>query len=332
MQDDYYSVLASAVRSARENPQLRTMIYELARSKLRERLEQRRKALSQAERARQLLALENAIEQLEAELAERVSGNPAGYPVIEIIPPARDQTRLSEVRSALTSPRSAPVAPPLIRSALMLAATAILGVVTYVALQHGLSWKTREDEQRILTDTTQAPDRPIGPALPIPTAYGVYALTDGRLSELHPLPIRVPTAGVAISATISSPSITKLLTGRPQFIVFERDLVKNVPGQIATRVVARVRHGSTFADADGEAFWVVRGISYKMKVAPVDGNPAMILIHSADPGFSLPAGRYALVLNTVGYDFSVDGPITDLAQCVEFLDAKHEYIECGAPL
>jgi len=332
MQDDYYSALASVVRPARENPQLRTMIYELARSKLRERLDRRATTLSQAERARQLLALENAIKQLEAELTERVSGNPAGYPVIEIIPPARDQTRLSDVRSALTSPRSAPAVPLFVRSALMLAATAILGAVTYVALQHGLSWKTRDDDQRFLADTTQLSDRPISPALPIPTAYGVYALAEGRLSELHQLPIRVPVSSVAISATISSPSITKLLTGNPQFIVFERDLVKNVPGQIATRVVARVRHGSTFANADSEAIWVVRGISYKMKVAPVDGNPAMIVIHSADPGFSLPAGRYALVLNTVGYDFSVDGPITDLAQCVEFLDAKHEYTECRAPL
>ena len=331
MQDDYYSVLASVVRSARENPQLRTMIYELARSKLRERLERRAKGLSQAERAMQLLALENAIKQLEAELAQRVSGIPAGYPIIEIIPPARDQTRVSVVRPALTSPRTARFAPPFLRSALTLAAIATLGAVTYGAIQHGLSWKAREGDQRFLADTTKLSDRPISPAIPTPTAYGVYALTDGHLSELHPLPTRVPVAG-AISATISSPSITKLPTGRPRFVVFRRDLVKNVPDQISTRVVARVRHGSTFANADSEAFWVVRGISYKMKVAPVDGNPAMILIHSADPGFSLPAGRYALVLNTVGYDFSVDGPITDLAQCVEFLDAKHEYIECGAPL
>jgi hypothetical protein len=67
-----------------------------------------------------------------------------------------------------------------------------------------------------------------------------------------------------------------------------------------------------------------------MKVAPIHGNPAMILIHPTHPDFSFPAGRYALALNTMGYDFSVDGPITDSAQCVELNDktAALEYTEC----
>ena len=54
-----------------------------------------------------------------------------------------------------------------------------------------------------------------------------------------------------------------------------------------------------------------------MKVAPLDSNPAMILIRPASPDFLFPAGRYALILKTMAYDFSVDGSITDSTQCVE---------------
>ena len=35
----------------------------------------------------------------------------------------------------------------------------------------------------------------------------------------------------------------------------------------------------------------------------------------------LPAGRYALVIKGQAYDFTVAGPITDAAQCLERVDA-----------
>ena len=56
----------------------------------------------------------------------------------------------------------------------------------------------------------------------------------------------------------------------------------------------------------------------------------MILIRPADADFSFPAGRYALVLKAAAYDFSVDGPITDLAQCVERTDGLNapSYTQC----
>ena len=38
---------------------------------------------------------------------------------------------------------------------------------------------------------------------------------------------------------------------------------------------------------------------------------------SVQPDAVLPAGRYALVLNGYGYDFTVAGPITALEQCLE---------------
>ena len=60
------------------------------------------------------------------------------------------------------------------------------------------------------------------------------------------------------------------------------------------------------------------------------GNPEMIVIRPAQPEFSLPPGRYALVLNRDGYDFTVAGPISDLAQCLEQTQAVDQsvYSEC----
>jgi hypothetical protein len=44
----------------------------------------------------------------------------------------------------------------------------------------------------------------------------------------------------------------------------------------------------------------------------------------------LPSGRYVLVLATQGYDFTVAGKMTDLAQCLERTDAANGafYSQC----
>jgi len=64
-----------------------------------------------------------------------------------------------------------------------------------------------------------------------------------------------------------------------------------------------------------ENSWVVRSNSYQMRVAPVADRPP---------------GRYALVLKAVAYDFTVDGPLTDTAHCLERTDAVTSavYTEC----
>lgn len=348
MQEDYYAALASVVMaSARDDTQLRSMIYDLARSKLRQQLDRQAKALSRSERAQQLAALDTAIEQVETDIGQRVSRqanarvdvlSPAGYPTAEIIPPARRLPPLSEARSDFTTSPRGRAAPSHIWSALALAATVILGTMTYVGIQHGhhgVSREKAEADQSLANNTTHLAYRPLVPIVPTPAAYGVYAVTKGQLTELQPLPIRVPDPKVATSGTISSPSTAKLPIGRAQFIVFRRNLVNKVPEKVVVRVVARVMRASAsvnkeVATTSSDAQWIIRGISYDMKVAPMRGNPAMILIHPADADFSFPAGRYALAMNTVAYDFSVDGSITDLTQCVERNDevAAAEYTEC----
>jgi len=343
MQQDYYSVLASVIMaSAQDNAPLRRLIYELARIKLRQQLAWQAKELSNSERAQQLLALETAIEQIEADLAKNIRHvtysetnilAPAGHSPIEIIPPARHLSSLSEAQHEFMAEHTAPPTFSITRWVLPLVGVAILGAATYVAIERGL----REEPQSTVEADQNIPSNSIStlqPAIPIPGAYGVYALTNGQLTELKPLPIKVPDQRVF--GAISTASTTKLPNGRIQFIVFRRDVVNNAPEKVVVRVVAQVMHASA-SSRKGEATtsgvsdsWAVRDISYEMKVAPVDGVPAMILIRPAHADFSFPAGRYALVLKAVAYDFSVDGPITDLAQCVERADGLDapSYTQC----
>ena len=178
--------------------------------------------------------------------------------------------------------------------------------------------------------------RPRATDVPIPTEYGTYIVTNGQLTELEQLPIRVPDPRVAISAEISMPSRTHLSMGQFEFVVFRRDLMNNAPDRVSVRLVARVKRALSF-DSGGHAkttnveqSWVIRGNSYQMRVAPLADNPEMVVIRSDPADFVFPAGRYALVLKGVGYDFTVDGPQTDVAHCLERTDALNApiYSEC----
>jgi hypothetical protein len=135
------------------------------------------------------------------------------------------------------------------------------------------------------------------PDIPLPTAFGVYAIGDGQLIELDPLPIGVPDPRVAISTAISTPSRVHMPAGDVQFVVFRRQFIGL--DRATLRVVARVARSLTF-DAKGKAntveveiSWVVRGNAYPMKVAPLPDNPEMIVIRPEDKDIALPAGRYA---------------------------------------
>ena len=172
--------------------------------------------------------------------------------------------------------------------------------------------------------------------VPIPSEYGIYAVSNGKLTELDILPIKIPDQRVAISPLFSTPSRVHLPAGELQFVAFRRDLVNNAPDRITVRVVARVvralnfNSGGTAAITEVAGSWVVRSNSYQMKVAPVSDNPEMIIIRADQPQFALPAGRYALVVKGTPYDFTLDGPQADAAHCLERTDALNGpvYTEC----
>jgi hypothetical protein len=177
------------------------------------------------------------------------------------------------------------------------------------------------------------------PALPLPIVYGVYAISGGQLNELSALPVNVPDQRVFMSAPVTSPSRTTLSDGRLVFVAFRRDLVTSAPERVTIRVVAKVKSALSF-DAAGkpkltslDAQWAVRGNSYEFRVAPMKNRPEMIVIRPENDGFAFPAGRYALVLKGQAYDFSIEGPITETAQCLERTEALNGaiYSECRNP-
>ena len=172
---------------------------------------------------------------------------------------------------------------------------------------------------------------------PIPKSYGVYALTNEKLVELKTLPTNVPDPRVAISAEIKKPSTATISGGKPAFLLFRRDLLNNAPQKLTVRVVARMMRETTFVNGKAtvrkiEGAWRIRSKAYDLRVSPVPGQREMIIARLADNA-SLPAGRYALVLNRVGYDFTVDGAITSPIQCIELFETTNGPIfsECRNP-
>ena len=177
------------------------------------------------------------------------------------------------------------------------------------------------------------------PVLSLPTLYGVYATNDGRLSELELLPIKAPYPKAFISAPITTPSRTILPNRKLSFIAFRRDLMTDAPERITIRAVAKVTRSRTFSSTgkptitNVDDLWAVRSTSYEFRVAPLSQSPEMIVVRPESDDFTLPAGRYALILKGQAYDFSVEGPIIQAAQCLERTESLNGavYTECHDP-
>jgi hypothetical protein len=231
----------------------------------------------------------------------------------------------------------------------MLAGT---GVIT-LALWGKLPWPAHERQTLLLAETTAsvpaakvarssqlqlasvADEQPATYPFEVPETYGVYAVSDGHLTPLEPLPIRVPDARVAISSAISKPAPAPLATGNLQFAVYHRELATNVPESASVRIVAKVMQATTFVGGKPKSVpvedtWAVRGGSIDFRIAPVAANKEMILIRPADPAFTLSPGRYVLTFRNQAYDFSIAGTVSDTAHCLERSDLqdKSVYSEC----
>ena len=192
-----------------------------------------------------------------------------------------------------------------------------------------------EKSSREMSPQSQA----LAPGLPLlPTTYGVYAVNRGTLHTLEPLPIRVPDARILLSAEIDKPSQTILPDGKVEFIVFRRELENRAPDKLSIRVVAHVarsisyRSGNAVVTDLGDV-WRIRAKSYSFSVSPVPGNREIVVARPEATDFSLPAGRYALVFNNAGYDFSIAGKVTVADQCIESTETTNGtiYSECRNP-
>jgi hypothetical protein len=174
------------------------------------------------------------------------------------------------------------------------------------------------------------------PERPLPTSYGVFAESGGKLYELQMLQGRAPDPRVAISAAITKPSQTVLSDGNLKFIVFRRQAKDDAADAIDVRVIAQVTQATTF-DASGKPVtassdnvWVIRNISIPYRASPLKEDPQMYEVEPRDATEPLSPGRYALVLKGQVYDFTVDGTVTDKRHCLERLAAANGtfYSEC----
>jgi hypothetical protein len=160
---------------------------------------------------------------------------------------------------------------------------------------------------------------------------------NSELTELQPLPIAIPDPRVALSAEITKPSGTTISDNKPTFILFRRDLLNSAPQTLALRAVARVVRETkiagnkpTITNIDGT--WRIRNISHELRVSPVPGQPEMVIARPVNDA-PLAPGRYALVLNRVGYDFTVNGKEDSPEFCLEGFEASNGLIfsQCRAP-
>lgn len=172
---------------------------------------------------------------------------------------------------------------------------------------------------------------------PLPTSYGIYVLNDNKLAELKPLRINVPDPRVALSAEIKQPTTTIISDNKPAFILFRRDLVNSAPQKLTIRVIARMERETAIVGGKAQAtpvegIWRIRNISRDYRVSPVPGQREMVIARPVDDQ-PLAAGRYALVLNRIGYDFTIKGPVKSAAFCLEQFQTANGliYNQCRAP-
>ena len=178
--------------------------------------------------------------------------------------------------------------------------------------------------------------KPAAPSPTLPTSFGIYAVSNGKLYELDVLPGRAPDPRIAISSIITTPSRATLPDGRVSFVIYRRDLANTVADRAELRVIARIEREASFGSNGKQVVtgvddnWVMRNISIPQRTAPVKDNLEMYEVRSENPDVPLSPGRYALVLKGFAYDFTVAGAVTDPRQCLERLIATNGkfYSEC----
>jgi hypothetical protein len=358
---EFALVVARMIDTLKNNPEdMRRAVYELARHKLQEQFPN----LDAGEKERTQQALETAIRGVEAFTEQHVGvlapalqlqlngPQPAStggvlfdrelIPHVEPSPHVNAGAERGFGRSKPTHPWSS-----LRRAAVMIAIlVAILAAVQQRTRLLSWAHHLQKPEQTATVEERTAPLQasnhpapappPTTPAPLRPTDYGVYAVGNDALLGLSLLPGRPPDIRVAVSAAITEPSRTILPNGHPKFIVFRRDLASSVADRAEVRIIARIERefsAATTGKKPADQAWVMRNVAFPFRLSPVNDNPEMLELHSEDPALELTPGRYALVLKTQAYDFSIEGVPTDPKQCIERIASSNGtfYSDCKKP-
>jgi hypothetical protein len=286
-EEDPYAVLSQMIATvSQDQSQLRALVYEFARRKLRRNLYPRFEDGDWAGIQEQLNALESAIDKVESDCA-RKSLTFAPEPPLSYQELMDDRpVEWSKPQRAVALPnRQEPISPLHIASdddvvfavarfgkraraniwwKVQLCLAVLLGLVIFAAIAGRFtlgSWfGPNRPEVAANRSPGKAEDAAVNtpshkesgvtkasrPSMPLPTEYGAFALNDGRLTELPQLAMRVPDPRVAISPVISTPSQIHLPSGKLEFVIFRRDLANSAPDRISLRVIARVVRALTF--------------------------------------------------------------------------------------
>jgi hypothetical protein len=367
---EFSLVLARVIGSIENDPaQLRSAVYELARIKLEREAWQRHPPMSVKEMRHAMVALDGAIDRVEnfstkqdqrrtlraLDRFVRTSGVRSKPSIAEDRNSARaiGQAVSATIRTPdlSTALRAAPPMSGRLARDWLTSRTTRLVVVLFVI---GLAAKLVLDRQsesfnsgttpkvEMATPAGQKGDSAEPPpaarqqssGVPLPTVYGVYAISAGQLNELDPLSVRAPDQRIFMSTAIKTPSRTVLPDGKVVFIVFRRDIASNAPDRGSVRVIAKISQAMTFKGTARvipvEDEWTIRSTAHELRVAPMSENPEMLMFRSENPEFQFSPGRYALVLKGQAFDFTVAGQVTEAVHCLTRTEAANGafYSEC----
>jgi hypothetical protein len=373
---DYYSILVEAIHNDEHNSaQLRALVYERARFILKREFLFGYSSLGLQEISQHVNDFELAIARIEANAVDvkprpafrepvelrKTDDSPSGG-VVQIMPPEAippiydDLSSYQRIENRKLNRRSAE-AGTYLRAATVLLGSSLLAIVFVGTIIAGTMWRSSKAPSQIDIANKAASTRPDAtvnpndssedraklinnspkPPFPLPTSFGIYALSDNKLIKLETLPIKVPDPRVALSAEITKPSTTTISGNKPAFILFRRDLLNNAPEKVTLRVVAQVVHRTKFVGGKPKIVnfagsWRVRNKSLEYRISPVAGQPEMVIAQT-DDNQPLAAGRYALILNGSGYDFTIKGRALSQAHCLEEFDALNGTVfsECRNP-
>jgi hypothetical protein len=360
---DFALVISRMIDTVKDDPaQLRKVVYELARTKLRDEI----KWADGEEEARHLDALESAIHGVEGftlreQRAKRAElPGPDTAPQPQLLGPVAGATSNMGDRNAVPQPDAS------IQSAVaqlqrgqrrlvyiglgLLIVGSAAATLLYqkptrrgdvVVARSGLEAGRAANPPATTVTANEAAratptPAPGPPGVPVPSVYGVYAVHDNKLIELQEMAEHVPDKRIAISTPIGSPPRTTIPDGRISFVVFRRDMATFAASTADVRVIAKVARVTAF-DSNGkpmtaplEGVWSMRSVAFQFRAAPMPDKPEIFILKSDNDDFVLPAGRYALALNGQGFDFAIAGPLTDKNQCLERTDAANGsfYAQC----
>lgn len=369
--NDFSLMLLNTIEAVKNDPaQFRNLIYEMARVSLQKEAWHRNPPMNILELRRMMLALEIAIERVETTAAQRdavptlapadvsdigAEGFGPTHDAIVLIDHAPINAPAATTPAAFAHGRPKLRVPAPLKAILRLGALAVLAAGIVLVLDRELHLLNPAPPAAVehaaapvkappsVHTAAAAPAQQVAapapsPSGPLPDVYGVYAVSGGKLYELEPLVGRAPDQRVFMSAVLKTPSHTVLPDGQVSFIVYRRDIASNAPDRVTVRVVAKITRAMTFtktgqavtAKVDDE--WAIRNVAFDYRVAPSTDSPEMILIKPESEATALAAGRYALIIKGQAYDFTVDGPVTQTAQCLERTEAVNGtfYTECRA--